>query len=451
MAANNRDDENETTSSETGSAGSGQGGFSLKPTARKKGKDKLIFIIIGGFGLLAVLLISGLAYLILHNSGDETEVEEKKVPPAPLLQDNKRADNSMTERMGFISAEKAKAEEKKTPSAPETSSSATTVGTADSGTGQRSPINGNTAYQTETRQSAPAKQPEEVMFTTIGRFESSGMSGGSGGGGKGSGYSASGADTDSREAQMREFINADPNELASELIKRSGGGAGGGGSAVTGSGSLLDNLNGAKYAATKAQLAPSGKFRLKKFTSFQCALSWGIKTNYPGFTKCTLTLPVYSADGSVILARAGAELRGEQKVELKAGQTSVFTSWTELETPVAGTDKTVFTQLNGLGTDAMGRSGTDAEIDNHWGMRIGNAVMLSTFQDAISNGSKRLSGGNSGSNNYSNTENTTQDIASKVLDANINIAPTGYVKPGTVINVVVAQDIDFSRVFTTRD
>ncbi|WP_143354509.1 TrbI/VirB10 family protein, partial [Erwinia amylovora] len=158
-----------------------------------------------------------------------------------------------------------------------------------------------------------------------------------------------------------------------------------------------------------------------------------------------------SADGSVILARAGAELHGEQKVEMKAGRSSVFTSWTELETSLAGSNQTVLTLLNGLGTDAMGRSGTDAEIDNHWGQKIGGALMLSTFQDAITNYSKRLGGGDNGSNNYSNTENTTEDMASKVLDANINIASTGYVEPGTVINVIVAQDIDFSRVYTTRN
>ncbi|WP_143354699.1 TrbI/VirB10 family protein, partial [Erwinia amylovora] len=152
--------------------------------------------------------------------------------------------------------------------------------------------------------------------------------------------------------------------------------------------------------------------RLKKYTSFQCALINGIRTDYPGFTKCSLTMPLYSADGSVILARAGAELHGEQKVEMKAGRSSVFTSWTELETSLAGSNQTVLTLLNGLGTDAMGRSGTDAEIDNHWGQKIGGALMLSTFQDAITNYSKRLGGGDNGSNNYSNTENTTEDMAS---------------------------------------
>ncbi|MCR8998746.1 TrbI/VirB10 family protein [Rahnella perminowiae] len=175
-----------------------------------------------------------------------------------------------------------------------------------------------------------------------------------------------------------------------------------------------------------------------------------MKTDYPGFTKCTLTMPLYSADGSVILARAGAELRGEQKVEVRTGQSSVFTSWTELETPTAGNGPSVLTQLNGLGTDAMGRSGTDAEIDNHWGQKVGGALMLSLFKDTTSNFAKRASG-SSGDNNYGNTESTTEDMASKVLDANINIAPTGYVKPGTVINVIVAQDIDFSSVYTTRN
>ncbi|WP_143354582.1 TrbI/VirB10 family protein, partial [Erwinia amylovora] len=175
-----------------------------------------------------------------------------------------------------------------------------------------------------------------------------------------------------------------------------GNGGSGGLSGGNSGGSLLDSLNGTQYGATGAKVAPAGKNRLKKYTSFQCALINGIRTDYPGFTKCSLTMPLYSADGSVILARAGAELHGEQKVEMKAGRSSVFTSWTELETSLAGSNQTVLTLLNGLGTDAMGRSGTDAEIDNHWGQKIGGALMLSTFQDAITNYSKRLGGGDNG-------------------------------------------------------
>lgn len=431
-----------------------RGDFSLKPAGRKKGGAKIIILIVGGFLLLAVLLIGLLAYFVLRNPDGETPIDESKVKAAPLLQMGRNADNAMTDTMGRINAasggKKADAAQPGNAAvAPAPASTPQTTNNKDN-----SIQTGTTYAPVDSPPSQPVQRPEETMFTPISRFDSSGMSSGSGGGGggvsTGAGTSAGGDDQDAR---LKAFINADPNELARNLVNASGGAAGGGSGGLSGGGggSLLDNLNGTQYGATVAKLAPPGKYRLKKYTSFQCTLINGIKTDYPGFTKCSLTMPLYSADGSVILARAGAELRGEQKVELKGGQSSVFTSWTELETSVAGSSQSVLTQLNGLGTDAMGRSGTDAEIDNHWGQKIGGALMLSTFQDALSNYSKRLSGDGGGSNNYTNTENTTEDMASKVLDANINIAPTGYVKPGTVINVIVAQDIDFSRVYTTRN
>ncbi|WP_168395407.1 TrbI/VirB10 family protein [Erwinia amylovora] len=431
----------------------GQGDFSLKPAGRKKGGAKLVIIIVVGFLGLASLLIGLLAYFVLRNPGGEAPVDETKVKAAPLLQNGRNADNAMTDTMGRLN-EAAKAEKEKqaqaSGSTPVTSPPATSPPQEKYTAGSTGMVNPTYASTSEA-QAQPVQHPQESMFTTISRFDSSGMSGGSGGGGGlGASSSAGGGDQD---AKLKAFINADPAELARNLVNatNSAGGGGSGGLAGAGGGSLLDSLNGTQYGATVAKVAPAGKYRLKKYTSFQCVLINGIKTDYPGFTKCSLTMPLYSADGSVILARAGAELHGEQKVEMKAGQSSVFTSWTELETSVAGSNQTVFTQLNGLGTDAMGRSGTDAEIDNHWGQKIGGALMLSTFQDAISNYSKRLGGGDNGSNNYSNTENTTEDMASKVLDANINIAPTGYVKPGTVINVIVAQDIEFSGVYTTRN
>lgn len=427
---------------------SGQGDFSLKPAGRKKGNNKLVILIVVGALVLAILLVGLMAFFILRHPDGETPVDESTVKASPLLQGASSTDNSMSERMGSLAvaaeyAQKQKAAAQAAPPAKEAPMQDNVAPVASAG-----PSTPGSDYA-QSGNAQPVQQHEETMFTPIGRFDSSGMSSGSGGG---AGSPSSSPGGDDQEAKLKAFINGDPAEMARNLVNASGGAAAGGGG-LTGSGgggSLLDNLGGTHYAATQAGLAPPGKFRLKKYTSFQCVLINGIKTDYPGFTKCSLTMPLYSADGSVILARAGAELRGEQKVELKGGQSSVFTTWTELETSVAGSSQSVLTQLNGLGTDAMGRSGTDAEIDNHWGMKIGGALMLSTFQDALGNFSKRLSGGNNGSNNYSNTENTTEDMASKVLDANINIAPTGYVKPGTVINVVVAQDIDFSRVFMTR-
>lgn len=51
---------------------------------------------------------------------------------------------------------------------------------------------------------------------------------------------------------------------------------------------------------------------------------------------------------------------------MKAGQSSVFTSWSELETAPDG----IRASLNGLGTDPMGSSGTEAYVDNHYGKNL---------------------------------------------------------------------------------
>ncbi|MGK7247415.1 TrbI/VirB10 family protein [Buttiauxella agrestis] len=91
----------------------------------------------------------------------------------------------------------------------------------------------------------------------------------------------------------------------------------------------LSNLQGTSYAQTQAFMSPPRKFLLKRKSNVRCALYTGVKTNHPGFVKCILTQPLFSSDGSVILAEAGAELDGEQKVEIKPGQSSVFTTWTE--------------------------------------------------------------------------------------------------------------------------
>ncbi|MDI5530844.1 conjugal transfer protein TrbI, partial [Salmonella enterica subsp. enterica serovar Cerro] len=66
---------------------------------------------------------------------------------------------------------------------------------------------------------------------------------------------------------------------------------------------------------------------------------------------------------------------------------------------------------------------------------------------SVSNLTKRNSG-----NGYTveNSEQNAEDMASKALENSINIPPTGYVLPGTVITVIVAQDIDFSSVYKTR-
>lgn len=433
----------------------GRGDFSLKPAGRRGAINKKIFIIIA-VAFLAFLLLGGLfIYAVIASASkadDQVKVDESKVKTSPLLQGQNKKDDSMQEQMDKLLASKVppKTETPKPPETPPDKAAQISDNHAAASTGNER--NSDTA---SNQNQNPYQQPrhEESTFGTVNRFDSSGMSAGSVGMSTRVANGSSGFAAGSNEEQLRQFINANPAELAAKMAASSGGGSGGGelGGGGSGQSSLLDNLSNTQYEQTKAYLSPPTKFLLKKRTTFQCVLDVGVKTDYPGFVECHLFQPLYSADGSVILARAGAKLFGEQKVILKPGQTSVFTSWGEMETALGRPgEPLVRANLQALGTDAMGRSGTDAEIDNHWGQRVGGAVMLSTFKDVLNGGVNAINKGGNSQFTFNNTENASEDLASKMLDSTIGIPPTGFIKPGTVINVVVAQDIDFSSVLKTR-
>lgn len=434
----------------------GRGDFSLKPAGRRNGNVKLLFFAIGG-GVLLVIVLAVLFGWAVISSMDKADpvIDESSVKPAAVLQQDVGKDDSMAAQMDKIlnkPAQEVKPAETETAAANAASQKTEESASTQQRQSHATEVADSGAGSNQSPYAQPQQQEEEQLFAKINRFESTGMSAGSGGGSAAYGGGDSGGGGD-QEARMRQFINADPNELARNLAKSAGGSSTGSDGLSGGSGgSLLDNLGGgSQYATARATLAPEQKFLLRRRSIFQCVLDTGIRTNYPGFVECHLLQPLYSSDGSVIIARAGAIFYGEQKVELKAGQSSVFTTWTDMETSTGRPgERPVRAALNGLGTDPMGRSGTDAEVDNHWGQRIGGAVMLSTFKDVLNGGMNAMSKNSNNQFTFNNTESSTEDLASKILDSTIGIPPTGFVNPGTVINIVVAQDIDFSTVFKTR-
>ncbi|WP_271408123.1 TrbI/VirB10 family protein [Pseudomonas sp. Q1-7] len=210
--------------------------------------------------------------------------------------------------------------------------------------------------------------------------------------------------------------------------------------------SELNNLGGTRFASTKAKLAPDGTYLLAHNTYARCALYTEIITDNPGLIECRLTDPLYSANGRTVLAEAGARLFGEQRTAVKQGQQRVFTAWTEMEAN-NGSDRPVRVRLDSLGAGPMGASGTQAWIDNHWAERTGGALMLSLFQDVMAGISNATQTSSKDGYTVNNTERNVEGLGEKVLDSTINIPPTAYILPGTVMTVIVARDIDFSTVY----
>ncbi|MHB9597529.1 TrbI/VirB10 family protein (plasmid) [Pseudomonas amygdali pv. morsprunorum] len=253
--------------------------------------------------------------------------------------------------------------------------------------------------------------------------------------------------TGAADTQPQQPSTNQPSGMPSLLDGIPGGSSGDlGGESSTRKRSSLSNLGGTTFAPAKAYLAPNRKYLVSHNTYTRCALYNEIISTHPGMVDCRLTDPLYSADGSTVIAAAGDKLTGEQTVEVGPGETSVFTTWTEIETQSG-----VRAKLDSLGAGPMGASGTEAWINRHYMQRFGGAVMLSFIQDALqaaSNTTQKSSG--SGGYTVNNSEQNVESMANKALDSTINIPDTAHLLPGTVITVIVARDIDFSSVFENR-
>lgn len=205
------------------------------------------------------------------------------------------------------------------------------------------------------------------------------------------------------------------------------------------------NLKPTVLANSKANRRGDTSLMLLKGTTIPCVLKTKIDSTYQGFTVCQISRDVYSANGKTLLLERGSQVFGEQNVQIKRGQARVAVLWNRVDTP-----KGVSVNINSPATGQLGEMGIDAEVNTHFWERFGAAIMLSIIQDAIKAGTERLKEKNKekeSSTTINNTSKTTQSMAEKALDTTINIPPTATVNQGSVINIMVVRDVDFSGVY----
>ena len=208
-------------------------------------------------------------------------------------------------------------------------------------------------------------------------------------------------------------------------------------------GSLEAQLTPSRTPMVQAARLGNLNLFLPKGRTIDCGMSMRIVSSLAGEASCILTQNVYGANGKVVLLERGSEAVGEYRSGVSLGQRRLFVLWTRIITPAG-----VVINLDSPGADALGATGLEGRVDNHWFERIGSAFLLSTIQDTIAYeiASKQSNGGGT-TLVLSNTAQAGNQMAQKVLDSTINIPPTLYKNQGDRAVIYVARDLDFSNVY----
>ncbi|WP_345780481.1 TrbI/VirB10 family protein, partial [Xanthomonas hortorum] len=189
---------------------------------------------------------------------------------------------------------------------------------------------------------------------------------------------------------------------------------------------------------------------LVRGTYIRCILETRIISDFDGFTSCIVTEPVYSINGHNLLLPKGSKMLGQYAAK-EPTSPRMQVVWDRITTPTG-----IDVKLEGPGIDNLGSAGHPGQYNAHWGNKIASALFISMLSDAFKYAAAEYGpetttvGVSSGIITQqpfeSNTARSVQDIAEQAVAKSGRRPSTVTINQGTVLNVYVAKDVDFTAV-----
>lgn len=259
---------------------------------------------------------------------------------------------------------------------------------------------------------------------------------------EGDGATASGAGPDQASPQKPSVVE----RRIAGLEGSSAGGTTGGGAAVA---------QATATDASSAQYLRNPDALLVRGTYLRCVLETHIVTDVPGFTSCIVTEPVYSINGRTLLLPKGSKILGQYDQGADIARVAVV--WDRIITPTG-----IDVSMKSPGVDGLGGAGHPGDYDGHWASKITSALLISLISDAFSwaaaeHGPPATATvvGPGGATVIeqpfeSATARSMERLANQALQRSASRPGTVTINQGTVVNVYVARDVDFSGVLTLQ-
>ena len=173
----------------------------------------------------------------------------------------------------------------------------------------------------------------------------------------------------------------------------------------------------------------------------------GVNSEVPGTIIAQVAQDVYdSATGSDLLIPQGARLIGSYSSNVQYGQSRLFVVWQRIIFP----DGRALDIGAEPGTDSAGFAGFKDRVDSHWARIFGSAVLMSAISAGIAYSQDRnqINGNNFAPPRFSDelSQAVGQQFgqaAAKLIEKNLDIAPTLKIRPGYRFSVLLIKDFVF--------
>jgi type IV secretion system protein VirB10 len=197
---------------------------------------------------------------------------------------------------------------------------------------------------------------------------------------------------------------------------------------------------------------PRSRYELSAGSIISGVMVGGINSDLPGTILGQVTQNVYdTATGAHILIPQGARLVGAYDSHVVYGQSRLLVVWNRIIFP----DGTSLNLEGMIGSDQRGYAGFKQKIDHHYSRMIGAAIFASVFVTAGKEATKedKSASGTDSDGDKDSTESVfaetvmenVTNIASQMIEKNLNIAPTLRILPGYRFSIVTTKDVTFAE------
>lgn len=203
-----------------------------------------------------------------------------------------------------------------------------------------------------------------------------------------------------------------------------------------------------RWALPSKLRSPDSEYMLLAGHVIPGTLISGINSSIPGPIISQVSRPVFdTVTGQHLLIPQGAKIFGEYENKVIFGQKRVLVAWQRIQLP---SGKTI--DIGAMpGTSGSGSAGFQDKTDAHLIRTLGSAVLMSAITAGVTVTQNPMGAGRRQERDAAQTLSAALgqqlgQASMKLLEKNLNVAPTLRIRPGFEFNIIVTKDIRLSPI-----